>query len=233
MRIFRNFREATNEIQRDLKEMGTKVHPRTFQNKVVATDSGYDTFELQDYIYRVTQPYGSDCDPTQPWADEEFMERNARYERINPGEAWKRRPYIWKDFLVNDDRFEYTYSERLNPEEGPGIWSQINRVIHTLSADPQTRRAYISIWDPEDLLDAPREHRIPCTLGYYFQIRNGALNITYLQRACDFVTHYQNDIYLAHLLQKTIAAELDVPVGTFTHWVGSLHVFAKDVEDVF
>jgi len=35
------------------------------------------------------------------------------------------------------------------------------------------------------------------------------------------------------MLLTYIAGATDLEVGTFTHFVGSLHVYAKDVADVF
>jgi thymidylate synthase len=54
-----------------------------------------------------------------------------------------------------------------------------------------------------------------------------------MMRSCDFHTHYANDVALASILLHYVAKKVDVPVGTFTHFVGSLHVYAKDVADVF
>lgn len=208
--------------------MGILVHPRTVQNLLVKGDPDYDTFELQDYIYRVTSPDVADCNPTKPWVDAEFEERMETQEVINPGEAWKLRPEVWTELLV-DGKFDYTYNERLQTPFG----HQVDLAVNTLFKDPDSRRAFIAVWDPTDIHSSMQEVRVPCTLGYQLQIRNGQLNMTYLQRACDFVTHYQNDIYLATQLQGFIADQLDVPHGFFTHWVASMHVFRKDVKDVF
>ena len=41
MRTFKNCTEAVNEIERDLHEMGVKVHPETMQNKKVADDKDF------------------------------------------------------------------------------------------------------------------------------------------------------------------------------------------------
>ena len=83
--------------------------------------------------------------------------------------------------------------------------------------------------DPTHLEEA----RVPCSLGYYLQFRHGKLNITYLQRSCDFVTHYENDVWLAVQFLRHIAKEVGMESGHFSHWIGSLHVFQKDVADVF
>lgn len=267
MRVYKNFKEALSEVRRDLGEMGIVVKTRSYQNKHIAGNSDYDTKELQNYIYQVTQPNASDLNPTQPWADLEFGER--LQVGVNPGEAWKSRKEVWEEFINFRERFDYTYSERYHPyidfffdtETGsfdgyfPQKTDQIDAVIDVLVNDTNSRQAYLSVWDPKDVFNAGGNERIPCSLGYLFQIRRDQLNVTYLQRSSDFVTHFVNDVYLTHLLQKHIVEELnsrfryqydaltkkeraktfckEVSCGTFTHWIGSLHAFRKDLSDVF
>ena len=267
MRVYKNFKEALSEVRRDLGEMGIIVKTKSYQNKDISGNSDYDTKELQNYIYQVTQPNLFDLNPTQPWADEEFEER-LQYA-INPGKAWKSRKGVWEEFLNDNHRFDYTYSERYHPyidiywdpefnsedEFNPEDICQIEAVVKALSNDTSSRQAYLSVWDPKDIFFAGGSRRIPCSLGYLFQIRRDKLNVTYLQRSSDFVTHFTNDVYLTHKLQKHIVKLLndefrrqynelsdeekvnnfcqEVSCGTFTHWIGSLHAFRKDLADVF
>lgn len=221
-----NFKEAINEIRRDLAEMGTEVHPQTMQDKFIGNDSDYQTKELQDYIYKVFDPLESlgDLQPSQPWADNELVERLSGIP-VNPGEAYKLRPDVWEEFL-HEGKFAYTYAERLAP--------QLGIFIEELKKHPDSRQLYISIWDkgidPSNLGGASR---VPCSLGYLLQYRGAQLHITYFMRSCDFVTHYHNDVYLAVKLMEYIAQQAGVEPGNFTHYIGSLHVYAKDVQGVF
>jgi thymidylate synthase len=228
MRIYRNFVEALSEVRRDLGEMGILVHTKSYQNKDISHDDEYSTKELQNYIYQVTNPYLDDLPASKPWVELEFMERISSLP-VNPGTAYLTRKDVWNEFLNKEGKFDYTYNERLHY----GKFSQITQAIDTLKKDPMSRQAYISIWDKYDLADSGGYFRIPCSLGYQFQIRRDKLNITYLQRSSDYVTHFTNDIYLAVKLQGFIANELRVAVGTYTHWIGSLHAFKKDLSDVF
>ena len=57
--------------------------------------------------------------------------------------------------------------------------------------------------------------------------------MTYQQRSADFITHFENDIYLACKLQYWVAAQLNWEVGRYTHFIGSLHTFEKDVSQAF
>lgn len=228
-RIYSNFTEAIPEIKRDVVEMGVKCAPHTYQDKNVKDNPDFETLELQNYLYTVVNPDRFDLKPSQPWARWEWGERAEGIEGhpINPGEAWRFRPEVWSEFLKKNGRFAYTYSERFARN------NQVRRVIKRIKEDPESRQLFISIWSASDTSKLGGISRVPCSLGYLFQCRKGALNITYLQRSCDLITHFVNDVYLACCLQEYISREVQIKLGNFTHWIGSLHLFKRDGEGVF
>jgi thymidylate synthase len=235
MRIYQHFPEAMSEIRRDLVEMGIRVHPKTYQDKYIADDPNFDTLEVQNYIYTVVHPKGEDLLPTQPWANGEFEERMELAPTcpvVNPGTAYLHRYEVWKDFLQPDGTFAYTYNERLRKHD------QLIKVMERLVEDPDSRQLFVSIWDSSDVEKLGGISRVPCSLGYLFQVRKGRLNVTYLQRSADFATHFANDVYLAHLTQLFVLGYAnthgcDYTCGNFTHWIASLHMFKKDGAGVF
>lgn len=230
MRIFRQFPEALGEIKRELKEMGIRVHSQTFQDQYVGDDPAFASLELQNYGYVVSQPKLEDLKPTQPWADAEFEDRVSGLN-LNPGKAWKLRPEVWEPFMENGVGFSYTYAQRL-AGEFPVMPTQIERLISNMSRFPDNRNHLLTIWEAADL-GRVGGHRVPCSISYHFLKREGKLLMTYQQRSADFVTHFENDIYLAHKLQRWVAEQLDWEVGRYTHFVGSLHVFQHDVAEAF
>lgn len=223
MRVYNNFKEALSEIKRDVAEMGISVTTQTMQDKV--REEGFPTFELQNYMYTVVDTNTSMLEPTQPWADAEFEERLRGH--CNPGDAWKLREDIWRPLLEKgcSSSFSYTYPQRIS--------DQIEIIVEELRIHPESRQLFLSIWDR--VYDSERlgVRRVPCTLGYFFQYREGKLHVTYLQRSADLITHFQNDLYLAVKLRDYIADRCDMEPGRFTHWIGSLHVYKEDVKDVF
>lgn len=224
MRFYKTFIDALNEIKRDLAELAVEVHVPTMQDKYVADRPEYATKELQNYIYTVLQPKLEDLQPVQPWADLEWEERISR-DFLNPGDAWKARQTIWQDFL-HDGKFAYTYSER--------IGDRVDKIIRELRQHPESRQLFLSIWDPIlDIEGLGGMARIPCSIGYWFLYRQGRLDMTYLQRSCDYSTHFQNDLYLATKMLFYVAGQTGFRSGHLIHWLGSLHIFKKDVEGVF
>lgn len=231
MRLYIKADEAFEEIKRDLAEMGIWVRPKTMQDKVIEGNPEYETTELQNYCYTILNAKSKDIpNVSQPWADAEFIERitkpvNGKF--INPGEAYKLRENVWGEFLHNG-KLGYTYNEL--------IWNnnQFEKIVNRLKEDPDSRQLWISLWDPErdpDLLGGIS--RVPCSLGYGFQVREGKLNMHYVMRSCDFSTHFANDVYLAIKLLEYVAEITGYEVGNFTHTIFSLHVYRKDLKEVF
>ena len=243
MRMFINWTEAYEEIKRDLAEMGVEVKPKTMQDKIIEGNEEYFTKELQNYSYTILNVNSSMITGAiQPWANEEFKERvydpwnrnvddnivninNPRF--VNPGKAWEYRKEVWTEFM-HDGKLAYTYNER--------FWNndQLRKIINRLKEDHDSRQLWLSVWDPcKDPDNLGGVSRVPCSIGYNFQFRDGKLNIHYIMRSCDFSTHFNNDVYLAVKLLEYVAKEAGLEVGNFTHSIFSLHVYKKDIQGVF
>lgn len=208
-------------------EMGILVHPHSWQDKNVENDPDFDTLELQNYIYTVTNPDPWQLEPTQPWAELELVDRLYGEGNANPGFAWKSREELWAQFIEKSTgQFSYTYDERLNFQYAP--------IIEELRENPDSRQLYMSVWDPDiDIFRIGGVRRIPCSLGYLLQARGNQLHMTYMMRSSDFITHFQNDVWLACMMQVWLSKKANIPMGRFTHYIGSLHIFRKDSQGVF
>lgn len=230
-RLYKNFTEAFNEIGRDLAEMGIKVHPKTWQDQDVSNNPDFETKELQNYTYTVINPDSKELSSriSWPYCQIEWQERQkgALGKPCNPGTSWESRREVWEEFLQDDGTFAYAYPERFAQN------GQVMRVIERLKIDPDSRQCFISVWNSTDITKMGGISRIPCTLGYLVQCKREKIDITYLQRSADFATHLHNDVYFASKMQEFIATEVSREVGKFTHWFGSLHVFQRDVKDIF
>jgi hypothetical protein len=245
-RIYRDFAEAANEIKRDLAELSVEVPP-LYQSKPVSDDPDYVSKELANYQFTVINPdYKLIPNVHEEYVKQEWADRLAG--GINPGKSWTKRPEVWEDLReigptsprrrlkhgvttpkgathVQLGKFSYTYSERMG---GP----HIARLIEDLKASPYSRQLWLPVWWPVDETRRGKR-RVPCSLGYWFVWRGGKLHMTYLMRSCDFITHWPIDVALASILLHYVARQCEIKVGTFTQFVGSLHVYAKDVQGVF
>ena len=229
MRLFETYDEAASETIRDLKELALVYQSESVQDKVVRSDPGYLTHELTHYNYAILDPQGV-LEPVTSeekayWTEE--LEERVTGTYVNPGKAFLHDQEYWEPFRDEDTgKFSYTYPERI------GI--QVPIIIRCLKKDPNTRRAWLSIWDRDDQFNLePGKPRVPCSLGYQFQIREGSLTLHYIMRSCDLIKHWRKDVALAVMMMNHVAEKVEVDTGTFYHTVFSLHAFAKDLEGVF
>lgn len=250
MRMFQTFDEVMSEVKRDLKELAVVYQSESVQNFDTSQDKGYETHELMNYGFTLHYPMSAvewyldikkdgelknTTDEQVDYLYEEFHERIAASvmegpQTINPGNAWKLDREYWEPMLDARGKFHYTYNERLQ--------GSLDTTVDLLWKDKSSRRGWIPIWYPEDnpaSLPGNNLARVPCSLGYYFMVRNNSLHMHYVMRSCDFIKHFAKDVALAVMMQDWIIHQ--VPghhdLGTFTFTAFSLHAFAKDLEGVF
>ncbi|MFC9702359.1 thymidylate synthase [Streptomyces sp. NPDC056943] len=109
-------------------------------------------------------------------------------------------------------------------EGRPDQWPS---VVETLREDPDSKRAVIQIFRGEEL-QVPGNPDVSCTLGLQFLLREGALHGVGFMRANDVYRGMTSDVFSFTFLQEMLARELGVPVGSYVHQVGSLHLYDPD-----
>jgi len=120
------------------------------------------------------------------------------------------------DFEVVRGNWEYTYHQRME--------KQIPWIISELKRNPDSRRAVVVIRNETDLnTDSPA-----CLQLIQYMIRNGALHCKVVFRSNDATKASFMNAYALVMLQKRIADEIGVPVGTYTHRANSFHVYERD-----
>lgn len=120
------------------------------------------------------------------------------------------------DFEVERGNWAYTYHQRMG--------AQVEFVVDELRRNPYSRRAVISIRTPEDMgSDDPA-----CLQHLQYFVRNGGLHCFVLFRSNDACKAAFMNAFALIMLQKRIADELGVEVGTYTHRANSFHCYARD-----
>lgn len=231
MRIYSNCKHLMSEIRRDVMEMGVLTHSNSMQNKDVSNNPEFDTKEIINYQYCLTSIYDEDIlfpdAKVKKWAEAELQER--LHTDCNPGEAYKLRPEVWDQFLV-DGKFDYAYPKRMNNHFYQGSYSitPLAKIISEIRSNPDSRQLILSIWDRSDIQYIGGQRRVPCSIYYQFILRDYRLHIIYNQRSADIVTHLGNDIWLAFKLMEYIAKVTGHMSGYLYHNIGSLHSYRKD-----
>ena len=140
------------------------------------------------------------------------------------------------DFEVDKGAWEYTYHDRMvnypvDSRKFPEIHlghtfiNQIDFVINELKNNPTSRRAVIDIRNNSD--DCGSEDPT-CLQHIQYMIRNNKLDCFVLFRSNDAAKASFMNMFALILLQKRIADEIGVEVGTYTHRANSFHIYERD-----
>lgn len=112
---------------------------------------------------------------------------------------------------------------------GRRIGTQLTCVLDKLTADPDTRQAIITLWQPD--VDNEMGHKdYPCTIALGFSIRRGRLELDVTMRSNDVWRGLPYDIFQFTQLQHTVANLLGRQVGPYRHHTYSLHLYDDDVD---
>jgi thymidylate synthase len=107
----------------------------------------------------------------------------------------------------------------------------IRRIVEQITSDRDTRQAVITIYDANRDLGA-KSSDVPCTLSLQFILRKDALHMVTTMRSNDVWRGLPYDLMQFIMLQYVIADHFEVDLGTYTHNVGSLHLYESDLEGV-
>jgi thymidylate synthase len=123
------------------------------------------------------------------------------------------------DFIVGagEHTWSYTYHNRYA--------HQMPFIISELKRNKYTRRAIMSIrdFDIDSKCDDPA-----CLQSIQYFIRNESLHCKVLFRSNDLPEAFFYNAFALIRLQEVVAAELQIPVGTYCHRANSMHCYEKD-----
>jgi thymidylate synthase len=138
------------------------------------------------------------------------------------------------EFSNDGKTLNSAYGKRIFDRNGRGT-PQWTKVVDELVANPDSRRAVLEVFRPDDLWEGNKD--VPCTLSLQFFIRDGKLHLHVVMRSNDVFWGLPYDAFSFTVLQECMALALQhagVPVelGTYTHTVGSLHVYERHFKKV-
>jgi len=103
---------------------------------------------------------------------------------------------------------------------------QLSEIIKLLKKDPKTRRAVMQMWDPADLTKNTKD--MACNTQVFFEIRNGKLNMTVLNRSNDiwYGCYGANAVHFSFMMEF-VAIATDVEVGEYRQFSNNLHLYTE------
>jgi thymidylate synthase len=122
---------------------------------------------------------------------------------------------------------------------GMPVWheSQFDKIIETLAADKDSRRASAVILNRAHLL-SPKTKDYPCTYALNFRIRNNELKMSVHMRSQDAVFGMGNDAPAFSVIQEMVYVTLrdtaypDLQMGSYHHTADSFHYYERHFEMV-
>ena len=110
-------------------------------------------------------------------------------------------------------------------KEGHGF-NQISHITEMLKENPSSRQAILHLHHAH----TEKTKDEICTLTVQFLIRNEKLHMIVTMRSNDVILGLPYDTGLFSMLQHLVATKLRIEVGEYTHQVGSLHLYHRDIE---
>lgn len=106
---------------------------------------------------------------------------------------------------------------------------QIGEVLRLLSASESSRRAVITLFDPNQ--DFQDSNDVPCTNWLHFTVRAGAVDLAVTVRSNDLMWGFSGiNTFEWSVLQEMVAFWLGKKVGKVTYFISSLHLYERHFE---
>lgn len=131
-----------------------------------------------------------------------------------------------RDWADDGKHWRAGYGPRLREWPGSKYIDQVRACHELLQADPNTRRAVISLWNPAE--DNCNSLDIPCNNWLHWLIRDGKLHLFIAQRSSDILWGFSGiNLFEWSVLQEFMAYSLGVGIGPITYAISSLHLYSK------
>lgn len=220
-KVFANVDDMLVGMARDCIKHGVESGPR-----------GRLTRELYGWSGRLVDPRRRRCYSQARHADYTFAAASVAWNLAcrNDVESicW------WNEFgrKMSDDGETFygaNYGQRFMP--------YLYEAIALMGDDIDTRRAWVPIWQPTDLVDpegrgmySRKGLDVPCTLGFGLKRRNGFLDMHVQMRSQSVIGPFVYDLYLFAVIHELLANTLMLSLGQL-HWhCLSLHVYDSELE---
>jgi len=108
-------------------------------------------------------------------------------------------------------------------------YDQLGEIIKTLKEDPNSRRMFMSAWNPKQLSEMCLP---PCHISYQFFREGDSLSCMTMQRSADMFLGVPFNIASCALLVKIIAKEIGIKAGNIILCLGDTHIYQSHTEAV-
>lgn len=192
---------------------------------VLGTTPGNNTIRVSNFGFYIDDPVDNYIiEPWRKW-NHKYAEREWNWylsHSRDVSELQKHAP-TWKRMHGGNCQVNSNYGWQWSRNK------QLQKVIEKLSEFPDTRQAWLTIYDGKEIDDY--DYDTPCTLNIGFKVRNFRgrffLDMIVLMRSNDLIFGFCNDQYCFSQLQKYVTTKLGprIEVGTYYHFAQDLHIY--------
>jgi len=195
-----------------------------FYQMIEANGQDFDnTKALFNVGFTLEKPYERSIDSTfRNWNAEYAFAEWEWYLSGDPntktlGKLYGKVPQIWRHMEDENGEVNSNYGYQWEREY------QLDRVVHALRANKNTRQAAISIYDGKEMKKYRND--TPCTYAIQFTVVNDQLNMCVVMRSNDLWYGFCNDQYCFSQLQELVAERTDYEIGEYYHFAHNLHLY--------
>ncbi len=136
---------------------------------------------------------------------------------------------IWDEWADADGDLGPVYGKQWRSWAAPNGSSidQIQKLVHGLKTNPNSRRHIVSAWNPADVDDMALP---PCHCLFQFFVADGRLSCQLYQRSADVFLGVPFNIASYALLTHMLAKVVGLEPGDFVHTFGDAHLYLNHLE---
>ena len=136
---------------------------------------------------------------------------------------------IWDEWADAEGELGPVYGKQWRSWTAPDgrVIDQIEKLVHGLRTNPNSRRHIVTAWNPADVDDMALP---PCHCLFQFFVADGKLSCQLYQRSADVFLGVPFNIASYALLTLMLAQVVGLEPGDFVHTFGDAHLYLNHLE---
>jgi len=136
---------------------------------------------------------------------------------------------IWDEWADAEGELGPVYGKQWRSWTAPDgrVIDQIEKLVHGLKNNPNSRRHIVSAWNPADVDDMALP---PCHCLFQFFVADGKLSCQLYQRSADVFLGVPFNIASYALLTMMVAQVVGLKPGEFVHSFGDAHLYLNHLD---
>lgn len=182
---------------------------------------GLKTKEILNAQLVIKNPLNPEITVISP-ADKRYLtgELVAYLNATNKLEDFAKFSKFWEKISDDGETVRSAYGYVIFKKYG---FDQYQYVLRQLKEDKDSRKAVLHYKQAYE----PKTKDNLCTISQQFFIRDNELHTTVNMRSNDIILGFRYDVFWFALLQKMLAKDLGIKIGTYTHNAASFHIYER------